>query len=68
MKFKVVIHTAEEGGYWAEVPSLPGCISEGETRAEVQANIAEAITGYLEVLKEANRPPEPEVEVLEVAV
>ena len=47
MNLKVVIHAAEEGGFWAEVPALPGCVSQGETRAEVKANIREAIEGWL---------------------
>jgi predicted RNase H-like HicB family nuclease len=54
MKLKVVIHKAEEGGYWAEVPLLPGCVSEGDTLDEVKANIQEAIEGYLEVAQEDN--------------
>jgi predicted RNase H-like HicB family nuclease len=44
---KVLIHTAEEGGYWAEVPALPGCVSQGETMDEVHTNIREAIEGWL---------------------
>jgi predicted RNase H-like HicB family nuclease len=48
MKYKVIIHEAEEGGYWAEVPSLPGCFSQGETFKEVKDNIREAIEVYLE--------------------
>ena len=48
MKFKVIIHEAEEGGFWAEVPSLPGCFSQGETLEEVKKNIVEAIEAYLE--------------------
>jgi predicted RNase H-like HicB family nuclease len=47
MKMKVIIHEAEEGGYWAEVPALPGCFSEAETMEEMLANIKEAITGCL---------------------
>src|SRR6266853_1621198 len=47
MNLKVVIHAAEEGGFWAEVPALPGCVSQGETRAELKANIREAIEGWL---------------------
>ena len=43
MKLKVIIHKAEEGGYWAEVPALPGCFSQGETVDEMLANIREAI-------------------------
>lgn len=48
MKFKVVIHEAEEGGYWANVPGLPGCVSEGDTMDEMLANIREAIECYLD--------------------
>ncbi len=48
MKYKVVIHKAEEGGYWAEVPALPGCFSQGETLEEVRTNIKEAIEAYME--------------------
>ena len=42
---KAVIHRAEEGGYWAEVPSLPGCATQGETEEEIAANLREAIEG-----------------------
>lgn len=49
MKVKVVIHEAEEGGYWAEVPALPGCFSEGDTMEEMLANIREAIECHLDV-------------------
>ncbi len=49
MTIEVLIHPAEEGGYWAEVPALPGCVSEGETLDEVLANIGEAAEGWLEV-------------------
>ena len=52
MKFKVLIHPAEEGGYWAEVPALPGCVSQGETLDETLANIREAAAGWLEVSAE----------------
>ncbi len=51
-KFIAIIHEAEEGGYWAEVPALPGCVSEGDTMAEVKANIKEAAEGWLEVRTE----------------
>ena len=47
MTLKVLIHTAEEGGYWAEVPALPGCVSQGETMDEMRTNIREAIEGWL---------------------
>lgn len=48
MKVKVRVHDAEEGGYWAEVPSLPGCATQGETREELLSNLHEAVDGYLE--------------------
>ena len=48
MKYKVIVHEAEEGGYWAQVPSLPVCVSQGETLEEVKAHIKEAIEVYLE--------------------
>jgi predicted RNase H-like HicB family nuclease len=47
MKIKVVVHEAEEGGYWAEVPALPGCATQGDTMEELMANLLEAIEGYL---------------------
>ena len=49
MKVKVVVHEAEEGGYWAEVPAIPGCASQGETYEELVANLREAIEGCLSV-------------------
>lgn len=49
MKIKAIIHPAQEGGYWAEVPALPGCITEGETIEEVITNLKDAIAGWLEV-------------------
>ena len=47
MTLKVLIHKAEEGGYWAEAPALPGCVSQGETMDELRTNIREAIEGWL---------------------
>ena len=67
MKLQVVVHKEPAGGYWAEVPALPGCVSQGETLEELKANIHEAIEGCLEVLHEEGRRPE-EVQLLEVAV
>ena len=49
MNIKAIIHPAEEGGYWAEVPALPGCFTQGETKEEVIANLQDAIEGWLEV-------------------
>jgi predicted RNase H-like HicB family nuclease len=45
MKFKIVVHEAEEGGYWAEVPAIPGCATEGDTIEELLANVHDAIVG-----------------------
>lgn len=49
MKIKVVVHEAEEGGFWAEVPAIPGCASQGETLEDLIANLHEAIEGCLSV-------------------
>lgn len=49
MKLKVIIHQAEEGGYWAEAPSIPGCVSQGESLDELTRNIHEAVEGCLSV-------------------
>ena len=49
MKLKVVVHEAEEGGYWAEVPSIPGCVTQGESFDELLSNIYEAVEGCLSV-------------------
>lgn len=49
MKLKVVIHEAEEGGYWAEVPAIPGCVTQGETFEELLSNLYEAVEGCLSV-------------------
>jgi len=49
MTLKAIIHQAEEGGFWAEVPALPGCLTQGETLDELQANLREAIELWLSV-------------------
>ncbi len=49
MKLKVVVHEAEEGGYWAEVPSIPGCVTQGESFDELLSNIYEAVEGCLSI-------------------
>jgi predicted RNase H-like HicB family nuclease len=49
MKLQVIVHTAEEGGFWAEIPAFAGCVSEGETVEETLSNIKEAAEGWLEV-------------------
>ncbi|MFW6367069.1 MAG: type II toxin-antitoxin system HicB family antitoxin [bacterium] len=49
MKLKVVIHKAEEGGYWAEVPAIPGCATQGEDLRELIENVYDAVDGCLSV-------------------
>lgn len=49
MKLKAIVHKAEEGGYWAEVPTLPGCATQGETYEELMENLREAVEGCLSV-------------------
>ena len=52
MQYGVIIHPADEGGYWSEVPILPGCVSQGETLDETVANTREAIEQWLVYLRE----------------
>ena len=56
MKFRVIIEPDEDGVFVAECPNLPGCISQGSTRAEAVANIKDAIHGYLTSLKKHSEP------------
>ena len=49
MKIQAVIHDAEEGGYWAEVPAIPGCMTQGDSFEELLANLYEAVEGCLSV-------------------
>ena len=49
MKLKIVVHEAEEGGFWAEVPAIPGCCTQGETFEELLENLYEAVEGCLSV-------------------
>jgi predicted RNase H-like HicB family nuclease len=65
LRLTVVIHPAEEGGYWAEVPALRGCVSEGDTLDEVVANVREAAQGWLEAAA-AQNPPEADPAALVV--
>lgn len=68
MKFRVLLQQDEDGVFVAEVPSLPGCISQGDTRAAALANIREAIEGYLESLRAHGEPIPPPIgeEVVDV--
>ena len=49
MKLKVIVHEAEEGGYWAEVPAIPGCATQGDTFEELLCNLEEAVDGCFSV-------------------
>lgn len=64
MVLKAVIHSAEEGGFWAEVPSLPGCVTQGDSMDELRVNLREAIELWLE----AGAPDESADRILELAV
>ena len=67
MRLKVVVHRAEEGGYWAEVPAIRGCASQGESMDELLKNIGEAIEGCLSV-DAADIPISENDRVIEIAV
>jgi len=67
MKIKVVVHEAEEGGFWAEVPAIPGCATQGETMDELLRNVHEAIEGCLTV-DVAEPKPDDKMRILEIAV
>ena len=66
--YAVVIHQEKEGGFWAEVPALPGCYSQGETEDELMENIREAISGVLEAMKAQGTRPEQNIRILDLAV
>lgn len=66
--YTVVVHEDPGGGFWGEVPALPGCYSQGETIDELRENIREAIAGVLEVLREQGQEPEPSIRIMDVAV
>ena len=61
MKYRVVIQQDEDGMFVAEVPSLPGCISQGTTRSEALKNIQEAVQAYIESLQKHNEPVPPPI-------
>jgi len=67
MKLKVIVHEAEEGGYWAEVPAIPGCATQGETFEELLTNLYEAVEGCLSVPVQPQKPGDGQ-RVIEIAV
>jgi predicted RNase H-like HicB family nuclease len=68
MKYRVTIVQDEDGMFVAEVPSLPGCVSQGKTREDAMRNVREAIEAYLESLRKHNEPIPPPIteEVVEI--
>ncbi len=68
MRYRILIEQDEDGVFVVECPSLPGCISQGNTRKEALSNIHDAIRGYLESLKKHNEPIPPSIqeEIIEV--
>lgn len=70
MKLKVIIHEAEEGGYWAEVPSISGCATQGDSFDELLSNIYEAVEGCLsiDIQETAAVSEKDKVKVMEIAV
>ncbi len=66
MRLIVIVHKAQEGGFWAEVPALPGCASQGDTPAELLRNVYEAIEGCLAANLSEGRLAGEEIEEVEV--
>ena len=67
MRLKIIVHEAEEGGFWAEVPAIPGCATQGDSFEELLENLYEAIEGCLSVDIEAPTPSENS-RIMEIAV
>ena len=67
MKLRAIIHPAEEGGFWAEVPAIPGCTTQGETKEELLRNLHEAIEGCLSVELDPQSTTDKD-QVVEIAV
>jgi predicted RNase H-like HicB family nuclease len=67
LKIKVIVHEAEEGGYWAEVPAIPGCATQGETVEELMKNVQEAVEACLSVEVEEHERTDKD-KVLEIVV
>ena len=69
-EFTIIVHHADEGGYWVEVPALPGCFSQGETLDEAVQNARDAIESHLESLTDAGGdiPENDDLMIARVAV
>ena len=70
MRYRIIIEPDEDGVFVAECPALPGCVSQGNTRADALENIKDAIRGYLESLQKHNEPVPPPIdeEIVEVSL
>jgi predicted RNase H-like HicB family nuclease len=68
MNVKIIVHEAEEGGFWAEVPALPGCASQGETMDELLANVRDAIQAWLEAAPPETPPAGGHGRIVELAL
>ena len=64
MQYSVVVHNTKEGGFWVDVPALPGCYSQGESVDESLQNVTEAIELYLESLRDEGRDAPPDSEIV----
>ena len=67
MIIKAIVHNAEEGGFWAEVPALPGCLTQGETQEEIRETLLEAIEVWFEA-GEVAEGDEKESQIMELAI
>jgi len=61
MRYRVIIEQDEDGAFVAECPALPGCVSQGKTRAEALSNVKDAMVGYLESLRKHDEPIPPSI-------
>jgi predicted RNase H-like HicB family nuclease len=68
MKLKVVVHEAEEGGYWAEVPAIPGCATQGKTFEDLLKNLYEAVEGCLSVDVQKPKKTARKARVMNIAI
>lgn len=68
MKLKIVVHEEEDGGYWAEIPAIPGCATQGDTFEELLQNVYEAVEACLSVDIETTALEDDKTRVMEIAV
>lgn len=65
MKLAMIVHEAEEGGFWASFPDLPGCFTQGDTLGEIRENAREAVSGHLAVMRDRGEDVPDNVVVVE---